>query len=191
MSSPHLTERQLTLYLDGELGAAERQSVRTHLDACSECRAEERAVRALLAAAPQSSHRSDTSRGRGWAAAAALAAAGIAALLIVGPYTDTPVVDDRRSADERSVLQPHHPVDGADLTRHDLRFAWAAYPADSYQITITAEDGALVWTTTQADTTVVPPADLELPPARYYWYVDAIGIGVVGRSGARSFTVVP
>lgn len=123
------------------------------------------------------------------------AAAAVAALLLV-PGTD-PFVEDGRDRERFGTegvapLQTHAPTDAGVVDRDDLRFAWADHGTDSYRLTITAEDGGLVWSVTLADTLATPPASLQLEPgARFFWYVDAMSAGVVARSGVRSFTVTP
>jgi hypothetical protein len=46
----HLSEETLNMYLDGELNAAERESVEAHLAACATCRTEAEALGDLFAA---------------------------------------------------------------------------------------------------------------------------------------------
>jgi anti-sigma factor RsiW len=46
----HLTEDDLGMYLDAELGAADRHRVAAHLDACERCRARRHALESLFSA---------------------------------------------------------------------------------------------------------------------------------------------
>jgi hypothetical protein len=203
----HLTEGELAGYLDRDLSATERQSAERHLDACDECRAELVAVAGLVDGwnagdtrnepAPAVPGRLPKRRSRrGSMGLAGLAAAAAVAALLLVPGTD-PFVEDGRDRERFGTegvapLQTHAPTDAGVVDRDDLRFAWADHGTDSYRLTITAEDGGLVWSVTLADTLATPPGSLHLEPgARFFWYVDAMGAGVVARSGVRSFTVTP
>jgi anti-sigma factor RsiW len=124
------------------------------------------------------------------------AAAGLAALLLV--RQDQTPAGQPGSERERLVtegvdrLVVHAPPEAGAVARRELRFTWADHGTGSYRITVTAEDGRLVWSQTLADTTIAPPAALELDAGqRYFWYVDAIRAGVIARTGAHSFLVTP
>jgi predicted anti-sigma-YlaC factor YlaD len=203
----HLTEGELAGYLDRDLSATERQSVERHLDECDLCRAELVAVAGLVDGWNASDARSEPpsvpgrfSKRRPWRRSMGLvglaAAAALAGLLLVVPGPE-PLADggwDRERIGTEGVapLRTHAPSDAGTVSRHDLRFTWADHGTDSYRLTMTAEDGGLVWSVTLADTMAVPPDTLQLEPgARFFWYVDAMSAGVVARSGVRSFTVTP
>jgi len=197
----HLTDSDLAGFLDGDLAPAERTRAEAHLEACDACRAELIAVGRLVQDAPvadpvsQEAAHAVHPRWRIPAGIAGLAAAAIIAALLVWPAgmpaPDQPVLE--RSASEGFVrLETHHPPAGEAIPREDVRFAWADHGSASYRITLTAEDGSLVWSRTLEDTVAVPPPDLELPPGgTFFWYVDAIDIGVVARTGAHTFSVSP
>jgi hypothetical protein len=204
----HLTESELAGYLDRDLSATDRQSVERHLDGCDECRAELVAVAGLVdgwnagdtRTEPAPSVSGPPPRRRSWRGAMGLvglaAAAALAGLLLVVPGPE-PFVEDARDRERFATegvasLRTHAPSDAGAVARDDLRFAWADHGTDSYRLTVTAEDGGLVWSVTLADTLATPPASLHLEPgARFFWYVDAMSAGVVARSGVRSFTVTP
>jgi hypothetical protein len=200
----HLTEAELAGYLDGDLGATERQGAERHLDTCDECRAELVAVAGLVGGwnggANPSEHAPSATGHRSWHRRLRLtglaAAAAVAALLLVVPGPEPFVEDgggrDRFGTEGVAPLRIHFPLDAGVVGRDDLRFAWADQGSDSYRLTLTAEDGGLLWSVTLADTLATPPRSLHLEPgARFFWYVDAMSAGVVARSGARSFTVEP
>jgi hypothetical protein len=204
----HLTEGELAGYLDRDLSATERQSVERHLDGCDECRAELVAVAGLVdrwnagdtRSQPAPSVPGRLSRRRSWRGPMGVvglaAAAALAALLLVvpgpEPFAEAGRDRERLSTEGVAPLRTHAPTDAGAVGRDDLRFAWADQGTDSYRLTITAEDGGLVWSVTLADTLAVPPDTLHLEPgARFFWYVDAMSAGVVARSGVRSFTVTP
>jgi hypothetical protein len=204
----HLTEGELAGYLDRDLSATERQGVERHLDGCDECRAELVAVAGLVDGWNADDTRSEPAPAvarrppgrRAWRGPMGLvglaAAAALAALLLVvpgpEPFAEHGLDRERLSTEGVAPLRTHAPSDGGAVGRDDLRFAWADHGTDSYRLTITAEDGGLVWSVTLADTLVAPPGSLHLEPgARFFWYVDAMSAGVVARSGVRSFTVTP
>lgn len=203
----HLTEGELAGYLDEDLSADERRQVEEHLDACDDCRTEVIEAARLLAEeweheAPVSPDIAEGGRrasGPRWAIPAGIAgiaaAAVLATVLLIEPGT-MPSGDDQPSDRERFVtegverLAVYAPPEDGAVAREGLRFTWADAGTDSYRITITAEDGRLVWAHSSADTTVIPPSTLELETGeRFFWYVDAISAGVVGRTGAHSFVV--
>jgi anti-sigma factor RsiW len=206
----HLTESELAGFLDGDLAPAERTRVEAHLEACDPCRDELVAVTRIPwdipepGAAPSISARPSSPSWRLPAGIGGLAAAATIAFLFLLPagpppsgVPASPGLADRpaqvRSGTEGVArIETHFPAAGASVRRDALRFSWAAQGDASYRITLTAEDGARLWSATLQDTTAVPPADLELEAGRtHFWYVDAIDIGVTGRTGARPFTVAP
>jgi hypothetical protein len=202
----HLSEHELAGFLDTELAEADRIRVEAHLEACGECRAEIRQVAQILqelpsavtepkrAPKPTPDHRSG-SRWRLPVGLGGLAAAAVVASVLIWPggtdLVEQPV-QERSGTEGVALLAPHFPSAGGVVDRADLRFSWESHEAGSYRITLTAEDGALLWSQTLADTVAAPPTDLELPAGQsYFWYVDAIDIGVAARTGALSFTIAP
>lgn len=201
----HLSASELAGFLDGDLADRERAHVEAHLEACDECRAELIDVARLVseagaadaappAAARPSPARRPASRWRLPAGLAGLAAAAALATLILWPagpgVTDRPM-EERFRTEGAERLEAHFPAPDGVIQRGALRFEWSSHDSRSYRITLTAEDGALLWSQTLADTVVVPPTDLELGADRFFWYVDAIDVGVVARTGARAFTIAP
>jgi hypothetical protein len=59
-----------------------------------------------------------------------------------------------------------------------LRFIWSSQEANAlYQLTLSASDGKMLWTTRTSDTIATPPADIlkKLQPGQqYFWRVDAL-----------------
>jgi hypothetical protein len=200
-SLSHLTESELAGYLDHDLSPEERRRVAQHLDACDVCRAEVVETSRLLAQdmdpeAPAPAVPAVRRRWRDRGMVGLATAAVLAAILLVRPGGIPPgqeAVDRERFVTEGvDRLVAHAPPEDGTVGRDDLRFTWADRGTGSYRITITAEDGRLVWSQSLADTTVVPPSTLDLAPGeRFFWYVDAISAGVVARSGAHSFVVTP
>jgi hypothetical protein len=198
---PHLTDGELVGYLDNDLPDDERRRVVEHLDACDACRSEAVETARLLGQDwNQVPNGQVPIRRWRWGIPAGIAgiaaAATLAAVLLVQPAIITR--SDEAADQERFItegvgpLAAHHPSHNGAVARDDLRFAWADAGTESYKITVTAEDGRPVWSQTLVDTTVVPPATVDLEPGeRFFWYVDAMSAGVVARTGARSFVVTP
>jgi hypothetical protein len=201
----HLTDREVAGFLDADLAGPERERVEAHLDACDECRSELLQVARLAqevstpgdprAGVPANSARRPASRWRWPVGIGGLAVAAALATLLLWPAGagwDERPVPERWGNEGVRRLDTHAPEPGGVIARDALRFSWASLGTESYRITVTGEDGALVWSRMVTDTVVAPPADLELPPGRtFFWYVDAIEIGIVARTGAHSFTVAP
>jgi hypothetical protein len=203
----HLTANEIAGYLDRDIPAADVRRIEVHLDMCDECRAEMVLVVRLLQEGSGDVSRparpgTEAGRAAGWRRPAALgsfaAAAAVATLLLLQPGITGRSSDTFDAADAERVetervgrIVTYAPADGAATAAGELRFAWADQGADSYRITITTEDGGLVWSQLLPDTTAVPPPLPALVAGgRFFWYVDAVSGGVVARSGAHGFTVV-
>jgi hypothetical protein len=201
----HLTESDLAGYLDRDVSSEDVRRIEQHLDMCDDCRAEIVLVARLLdddGSRQEQPGRPAPVRKRAaaWRLPAGItgfaAAAAVATVLLLQPggpgLPSDPAEAERFASEGMSRIETYAPAEGAAVNASELRFAWADQGTDSYRITITAEDGGLVWTQSLADTTAVPPLDHTLASGgRFYWFVDAVSGGVVARSGARAFTVVP
>lgn len=198
----HLSESELAGYLDQDLSPAERLRVEEHLDVCFECREEAIETARLLGGDWERMEAPAKGSGSGsrWRRPAVLvglaSAAAVAALLLVDPgemptRMGTPA-SERFDSEGVEEIRVHTPQDDARVRREELLFAWGDRNTSSYRISITAEDGGLIWTAPVVDTVIAPPTSLNLVPgARYFWFVDAIDAGVTGRTAAHSFVVVP
>lgn len=197
---PHLTESELAGYLDRDLSERERRRIEEHLDACDDCREEAVGAARLLnkdweASLPATTEQRPHRRWHIPAGIAGLvAAAALAALILIPPngLEPGPVSTERDGITMEGVdpLAVYAPPDEQVVEREDLSFAWEDGGTESYRITLTGEDGALVWSHSLADTTLVPPSSLELESGqRFFWYVDAISAGVVARTEPHSFVV--
>jgi hypothetical protein len=208
----HLTESEISGYLDRDLAADEYDRVERHLDECADCRFEVSAVADLLEtdaaqppadpAAPPTAEAGRVHRGssrRGWrlpVGAGVLAAAALAVLVLVRSDGDPVGADgtgiQRFERDQPAALQAHQPAEGSILAREELRFAWSPSEGATYHFVLTAEDGALIWSETVQDTSVALPPTVTLADEQtYYWYVDAREAGSVRRTPVRSFVVRP
>lgn len=199
----HLTERQIAGFLDVDLPFTERRLVEAHLDACDECRAEMVEIARMILTAPpaeptvqQGSSTGTVGTWRGWrlpVGLGGLAAAALASVFLwTGPTSQEPAPQERFGQEGVPTLETHAPQAGAVVRREELRFTWTDRGVDAYRLTLTAQDGGLLWTHTTADTLVVPPQELDVPRGEtLYWFVDGLEAGVVARSGAHSFMVAP
>jgi anti-sigma factor RsiW len=199
--SDHLTESELAGFLDQDLPDREMARVQEHLDACHECRTELIEVGRLIDSAPDTvgtaappARRSRRRMPLG--AAGLLAAAAIAVLILVRPDGQPAggVPDALQRAGDQGVaeLQVHGPDDGSRVPREELSFAWSSHGSASYRISVTREDGSLLWTQVVEDSVAAPPASVELPEGvALYWYVDALTGGTPARTRLHSVTVLP
>ena len=116
------------------------------------------------------------------------AAAAVLAVVLLGPATrdatdDTPVL--RGEQVEGTVLfEAVSPINGTEVSRDSLVFRWRSEGAQAhYVMTLTDENGDIVWTTGTSDTTLGLPRDVGIVSGQqYFWYVDAL------LEGARSST---
>jgi hypothetical protein len=188
----HPTAEDMAAYLDGRIGESARKRVEAHAAGCAECRREIAEVTAVLAPGRR------TPGWRVWASAAA--AAAVIALLVVGPFGMESEPDsaarfrgpgsaaDRGGPVRIPVASPAH---GSAVGPDGLTFVWhAGGSGASYQLTLTNDEGGVVWQLGTTDTVASLPDTIDLEPAStYHWYVDALLEG--GRnatSGVRSFT---
>lgn len=187
----HLSAEEVAAYIDGTIAEAERERVEAHAAACAECRNEIAEVAATL----RRHHAA-----KKWRVVVPVAAAAAAvALLIVNPFSletgpertgrfrGPEVTADREGAVEIRVLEP--PTDSAVRTM-GVAFAWhAGGVGASYQLTVTNDEGGVVWSFATTDTVASLPDTIELEPgATYYWYVDGLlEDGQHATSGVRSF----
>lgn len=202
----HLSDHEVAGFLDRDLSEAEQKHVEAHLEACDACRSELRHVVGILREAPAAGVQPQTilqptgrrrqgSRWRLPAGLGGMAAAAVIATLIIWPGgtgQEEQPVQQRFGTEGMALIAPHFPQTGGVVNRADLRFSWESHEAASYRFTLTADDGALLWSQTLADTVAVPPSELDLPAGpTFFWYVDVIDIGVVARTGAHSFQIAP
>ena len=175
----HLTPEMIAAYLGQEVSGEERQAVQQHLLTCKECRVD-------LAEASQLGR--EGHRVRWMAVGLPAAAAAVLAVVLLGPATrdaidDTPLLRGEQ-AEGTVRFEAVSPINGAEVSRDSLLFRWRSEGAQAhYVMTLTDENGDIVWTTGTSDTTLGLPRDVGLVSGRtYFWYVDAL------LEGARSST---
>jgi hypothetical protein len=187
------------LYVSGRLSAGRDVSdLETHLLTCDTCREEARlglAIRAELGApAAQARVRSLPRRGP-WlilGAAAAAAVVFVIARPISRDRSDSPV---SRGRDEGTpVIADVSPAPGAVVSAASAGFIWrSAGTGAQYRLTVTSEQGDIVWTDASTDTVQhVPPTARMQRGKTYFWYVDALlPDGTTATSRVRRFTLAP
>ena len=175
----HLTPEMIAAYLGQEVSGDGRQAVQQHLLTCKECRVD-------LAEASELGR--ERRRVRWIAVGLPAAAAAVLAAVLLGPFTrnaidDTPVLRGEQ-AEGTVRFEAVSPINGAEVSRDSLAFRWRSEGAQAhYVMTLTDENGDIVWTTGTSDTMLGLPRDVGLVSGQtYFWYVDAL------LEGARSST---
>jgi len=185
------------LYVSGRLSAERDVSdLETHLLTCDTCREEVRlgsVIRAELGAPATLRQVRPLPRRRAWVFLGAAAAAAVV-FVIARPNSqdgsDQPVV---RGGDEGiPVIAAVSPAPGAVVSAASLAFVWRPAGAGAqYRLTVTSEQGDVVWTGASADTLQrVPPTARLQSGKSYLWYIDALlPDGAAATSRVRRFTL--
>ena len=191
MQKQHLTTGEVAAYLGKTLTAPEQERVERHLAQCVECRDEVVQVHNIESVSRRP--------GKGmYIGIGAVATAAILALIFVTPLgRQLPFTDaespTRSSATEGAVaIGAIAPADGGRVIREGLTLLWHGVSAEtSYQITLTNQQGDVVWTERTADTTAIVPSTVELiSDVSYYWYVDTLlEDGRPATTGIQQFVV--
>ncbi len=175
----HLTPELISAYLGQEVSADEQQAVQQHLLTCKECRLD-LAEASELGAVPR--------RVRWLAVGLPAAAAAVLAVVLLGPAMrdatdDTPVLRGAQ-AEGTERFEAVSPINGTEMSRDSLVFRWRSEGTQAhYVMTLTDENGDVLWTTGTSDTTLGLPRNVGLVSGQtYFWYVDAL------LEGARSST---
>jgi len=201
----HLTDEDISGYLDGDASADQRHRIEAHIESCAECRAAlvdvMRAVDSAPSAErpiPTTNDDSGKTRGRpGWITGSigVAAAAGIVALMFFRSDGAATRRESQRApavsaADARPRIVVLAPAENSSLDRERVSFAWRGTGADAYKVFVTTQAGDPVWTGTTADTTIALPADILLRRGTmYFWHVDAVTSGISASSVSRAFTI--
>lgn len=181
----HLSDSEMARYLDRRLSPEERDRIEDHLASCAECREQTLGAQQLLGRAR---------RPRFIVAGSALAAAAAVLILIarVEPAREQSVPPLRGVARDNIALTAYGPI--GDAKRENLRFVWgSASGAVSYRLSVTASDGAQVWSHSGVDTVSSLPRSVGLRAGvRYLWVVDAVlRDGSTRSTGLREFSPIP
>ena len=165
----HLSPEIIAAYLAGEASPDERGAVLHHLLTCPDCRQDVAEAQAL----------GTERRPRRWAAVAVPAAAAAAVLFLLVPgRPEAPAPSALRGPDSEGVRQfaAVTPVNGTVIAMDSLVFFWRSEGSGAhYVLTVTDENGDVIWTEPTPDTTLTPPRGVGLAPGRrYFWYVDAL-----------------
>ena len=173
----HLSSEEIAAYADGEVAAAEKDRIQTHLADCSVCRAEMTELTDLLHA---------HGRRRRWTVAASgAAAAAVAAVLLIGGPFSREVPEESRgirspemAAKREAVptIPATAPAPDATVEQTELVFTWRSLGEGTlYRLTVTDEGGDPRWHGEMYDTTSLLPSDVVLERGRVYlWYIDAL-----------------
>jgi Putative zinc-finger len=172
----HPTDETVAAYLEGVATQAERASLEKHLDDCEYCRA-----RLVLAGHALDSAPRARSQMRWKPIVAAALAASLAGVLLLSRSAPEASPSPVRGSSQE-VAQPAvrilAPLRGTTVAAATLRFVWSTQEPDAlYQVTLSAADGRMLWTSRTADTAAAPPAEVlrDMQPGQpYFWRVDAL-----------------
>jgi len=151
----------------------DRTDFEAHLLTCATCREEVRlgmVVRAELGAPKR--------RGRSWWWVGVGAAAAVLILFVARPpFRSNPDGTVKRGGTEGlPAVTAISPAAEAVLPAEPVRFVWhSAGPNVQYRLTVTNQQGDVVWSFGTADTAAVLPASVRVQRSDpYFWYVDAL-----------------
>jgi len=183
----HLAPDRIAAYLAQELSPDELRSAQQHMLECQDCRQD----------MVEASQLAGNGRSRRWLAIFVPVAAAAIALLVVfsgqGADAGSPIT---RGPDGEGVRQfgAVSPSLGASVAGDSVIFVWRSEGSRAhYAMTVTDENGDVVWTIGTSDTTVVPPRGVGLTAGRsYFWYVDALLEGArSSTTGVQEFSIRP
>jgi Putative zinc-finger len=180
----HLTDSEMARYLDRRVSLEERDRIEDHLASCAECREHTLGTQQVLRRAR---------RPRMVAVGSVLAAAAVVLIWIarVGPIPELSA-PQRGVASDNAGLIAYGPT--GDAKRPSLRFVWgSAMGAASYRLSVTAANGAQVWSQSGADTVASLPRSVDLRTGeKYLWVADALmRDGSTRSTGLREFSLIP
>ena len=173
-SGKHLSETEWERLTCDEMTPAERDTSLVHIMGCAECTAIHRSLMQLR----EGARKIETARGsntgsyyRRWSIFGGLAtAAAIVAALLINQPTRIDPGDVTRSGRENAAVVVIAPQSNQPLV--ERRFAWQPVTgADRYELRVTAQDGASVFTSRRDETSAELPAEVQLGGGTYYWRV--------------------
>lgn len=165
----HLSPEIIAAFLSRDVSPDERRIVLRHLLTCADCRRDVEEAREIG---------SDRRPPRWATVAIPAAAAAVVLFLLVPGRPEVPPPTTLRGPATEGVRQfaAVNPVNGKTVAEDSVLFVWRSDGAGAhYLLTVTDEDGDVVWTASTPDTVLAPPRGAGLTPGRrYYWYVDAL-----------------
>lgn len=172
----HLSDLDLAAYLDRQLDPETRARFSAHLIECDDCRS-------ILAESTSILARPRRRTRVAWFAGGGLVAASLALLVLARSQPVT--LDQERTRGSAPVLTEDAPrfsawapAPRAQVRPAELRFAWGSHvPGTVYRLTVSNEQGVVVWNGRTADTVLVPPPSITqslVPGQVYYWRVEAL-----------------
>ena len=185
----HMRPDIIAAYLNRAVAREEKEAIELHLLVCRDCRRD-------LAEAAELGQRRRAKRVLVWGAPAA--AAAVLALFLLGPFgrIGVPSGGDAvlrgQPTEGTARFAALAPPEGVAVAVDSLEFAWRSAGGQvHYLLTLTDENGDVVWTTGTSDTTAVLPRSVGLQPGgRYFWYVDALLEGAASSTtGIHEFVV--
>jgi len=182
----HLTPERIVAYLAQAVSSEELQSMQRHMLECRDCRQD----------MTEASRIAEAGRERRRLAFAIPAVAAAIAVLVVfsGWGADPDSTITRGNGEGVRQFVAVSPALGASVAGDSVIFVWRSEGSGAhYAMTVTDEDGDIIWAVNTPDTSAVPPRGVELTAGhKYFWYVDALLEGArSSTTGVREFTVLP
>ncbi len=185
----HLSTEEKVAWIDRTLEPLDRERLSGHVADCDECRRELAEVQRMVTRLRPSK--------RPWVLTL-LAAAAVLVVFFAPGRSPGPLGDRMRNTvglgEGVATIDVVSPSSGATVSGVPLSFEWVAPGPDAgYEITLTRENGEVVWVLALEETKVTLPDSLApLAPGTYYWVVDALlRGGETATSGFLHFLVPP
>jgi hypothetical protein len=185
----HLTESEVSAYLSGIVGHAQRERIQAHLSRCDECTEELtevwRLTREAAPALARRPHRMIIG-----------VAAGIAAVMALFLWTGRQPFSSENQFREPALTfaAPPRPLAPLGTAQAPITLRWSAVPSTNrYRVILFDREGSVIWETEVRDT-VAPLADSVpvVPGSSYFWKVQAeTGLGRSTESPLTEFEVLP
>lgn len=199
MAPDHMTDSQISGYLDQDLSAAERSAVESHLDTCRPCREAVADVSRMFHSYSASTDerggaiRKPFTLRKAITPALGLIAASIGVVWFMSREVQRlphgPSLTRSRDLNALAQIDVVSPA-GEDV-QPGGKLIWRSVSADFYRLAILDDTGEPVYQAELADTSLVIPDSAHLEQGRlYFWRVDAIADGVAASSGARKLRLI-
>ena len=183
----HLSPELIAAYLARDTSEDENEEAQRHLLTCADCRRD--IAEAVKLTRDRKPHR--------WTRIAIPAAAAAITLFMLVPG-QSPTTDEMLIRGPGTEGVQHFsvvtPTEGASVRGDSLAFRWRSEGSDvHYVLTVTDQNGDVVWAAATQDTSLVPPREIGLKAdGVYFWYVDALLEDArSSTTGVREFTIRP